>query len=194
MPEPSRAFLFGSWVQDSHWGRNNRKTTSGKEPASRRQRPEMDLKGVRWFGQAEVMGRGSGEAWGHGGVSEWPTPAGGGGRHVGEGGEPIWIRIVKVMKSSLIFLECYCQPGAALSTCQGLTHQSTLSRRWAGRVWRMWAPCLAPAVGSPSHCCLIRTPEPAENDSGFPQAQKPPKEKHSSTVTSHPQDGPHFLK
>ena len=28
---------------------------------------------------------------------------------------------------------------------------------------------------------------------GSPQAQKSPEEKHTSTVTSHPQDGPHFF-
>ena len=64
MPEPSRAFLFGSWMQDSHSGRNNRKTTSGKEPASRRWRSEMDLKGVRWVwtsrGDGKRVGRGQG--------------------------------------------------------------------------------------------------------------------------------------
>ena len=119
-------------------------------------------------GDGKRVGRGLGAQ----GVSEWPTPAGGGGRHVGEGGEPIWIRIVKVMKSSLIFLECYCQPGVALSTCQGLTHQSTLSRRWAGRVWRMWAPCLAPVVGSPSHCCLIRTPRASREQFWVPPSTK----------------------
>lgn len=88
MPEPSRAFLFGSWVQDSHWARNNRKTTSGKELASRRQRPEMDLKGVRWFGQAEVMGRGSGEAWGHRGSLSGPLQLEGEGGMWGKGENP----------------------------------------------------------------------------------------------------------
>ena len=67
MPEPSRAFQFGSWMQDEHWGRNSRKTTSGKEPVSWRQRPEMDLKEAGWVwtsrGDGRRVRRGQG-AWG----------------------------------------------------------------------------------------------------------------------------------
>lgn len=48
----------------------------------------MDLKGVRWFGQAEVMGRGSGEAWGHGGSLSGPLQLEGEGGMWGKGENP----------------------------------------------------------------------------------------------------------
>lgn len=54
-------------MQDSHCGRNSRKTIGGKELASRRQRPEMDLKEAGWVwtsrGDGRRVGRGQG-AWG----------------------------------------------------------------------------------------------------------------------------------
>ena len=128
-------------------------------------RSGLGLDKQRWWEEGQERPGGMG-------VSEWPAPAGGGEGHVGEGGEPTWLRIVTVVKSSLIFPECYCQPGAALSSCQGLTHRSILSRRWAGRVWRVRTPRLAPVVGLLSHCCLIGTPRASREQFWVPPSTK----------------------